>query len=185
MTIESDLAATQECSSRTEAGKRFIETFRALQRESGRLVPLRKQLTLPIARSFAAYMSILEVLGPRHAVFRIIGTGHVNRTRIDNTGKNWFDLAEPLSHELHAQHFQRVLNTPCGCVGRYMEKYDRPLIIEAINFPFADADGRARFIVSTTVQLSVEDMLARGDASMVPGEIEAGSYIDIGAGLGQ
>ena len=106
------------------------------------------------------------------------------RTRVENTGKNWFDLADPLSHELHAQHFQRILNTPCGCIGHYLEKYDRPLLVEAINFPFADNEGRARFVVSTNVQLSLDEMLTRGDASMVPGEIEPGAYLDIGAGTG-
>jgi len=183
--MEPDLLEAKERLSRTEAGTRFIEAFKALQEKSGRLVPPRKELTLAIARPFVAYMSILEVLGPRTAIFRIIGTGHVSRTRMENTGKNWFDLADPLSHELHWQHFQRVLNTPCGCIGHYLEKYDKALLVEAINFPFADNDGRPRFIVSTNVQLSLEDMLTRGDASMVPGEVEPAAYIDIGAGIGE
>ena len=184
MTMEPDLLDGEQRLSRTQAGARFIEAFRELQERAGRIVPLRKQLTLTIARPFVQYMSILEVLGPRTAIFRIMGTGHVNRTRVENTGKNWFDLADPLSHELHWQHFQRVLNTPCGCLGHYLEKYDRPLLVEAINFPFADNEGRARFIVSTNVQMSLDDMLARGDASMVPGEVEATAYSDIGAGTG-
>jgi hypothetical protein len=115
----------------------------------------------------------------------MMGTSHVNRTRIENTGKNWFDLAEPSSHELHWQHFQRILNTPCGCIGHYREKYDRPLLIEAINLPFADNDGSARFVVSTNVQMNLEDLLLRGDAAMTPGEVEPEGYIDIGAGLGE
>lgn len=184
MAVTSDVLEGKERLSRTKAGTRFIEAFKELQEKSGRIVPLRKELTLAMARPFVQYMSILEVLGPRTAIFRIMGTGHVNRTRVENTGKNWFDLADPLSHELHSQHFQRVLNTPCGCIGHYLEKYDRPLLVEAINFPFADNEGRKCFIVSTNVQMSLDDMLARGDASMVPGEVEAAAYIDIGAGTG-
>ena len=184
MTVESDLLVVKGCPTRTEAGARFIETFRALQQQTCKIMPPRKALTLSVARPFVSYMSILEVFGPMNAVFRIMGTGHVNRTRVDNTGKNWFDLAEPSSHEQHWQHFQRILGTPCGCIGHYLEKYDKALVVEAINLPFADNEGRARFIVSTNVQLRLEDLLLRGEALMVPGEVEPLSYLDIGAGTG-
>jgi len=176
---------TRECPSHTAAGVSFAETFWALQEQTGQLVPPRKALTLSMARPFAAYMSILEIAGPRSAIFRIMGTGHVDRTRVENTGKNWFDLAEPESHEAHAKHFRRILTTPCGCLAQYKEKYDKLLVIEAINFPFADNEGRARFIVSTNVELSIDELLTRGEASMVPGEFDRGTYIDIGAGTGE
>lgn len=184
MVAQANIIEARQCPGRTEAGRRFVEAFRALQQQTGRLVPPRKALTLSLARPFASYMSILEVLGPRAAIFRIMGTGHVDRTRVENTGKNWFDLADPASHEHHWLHFQRILNTPCGCIGQYKEKYDKPLLIEAINFPFADSEGHARFIVSTNTELSLDDLVTRGEASMVPGEVEITSYLDIGAGLG-
>ncbi len=184
MSAQTDTTRSEQSLSRTEAGRRFTQAFRALQEQTGQLVPPRKALTLPLARPFAPYMSILEVLGPRTAIFRIMGTGHVARTRVENTGKNWFDLADPASHEIHEQHFRRILNTPCGCIGQYKEKYDKPLIIEAINFPFTDNSGRPSFIVSTNVELSIDDLITRGEASMVPGEVEPLGYIDIGAGIG-
>jgi len=65
-----------------------------------------------------------------------------------------------------------------------LEKYDKPLLVEAINLPFADSEGCARFIVSTNIQLSLDDLLLRGEAIMVPGEVQPLSYLDIGAGIG-
>lgn len=184
MGLESDTLTREETISRTPTGSAFLQTFRTLQNRTSLMVPPRKALTLGVARAFAPYMSILEVVAPMHVVLRIVGTGHVNRTRLENTGKNWFDLAEPAQHQAHWTHFQRILRTPCGCIGHYREKYDRPLLIEAINLPFADDTGRARFIVSTNVQMNLEELLLRGDARMVPGDIVPQSYIDIGAGIG-
>ena len=146
------------------------------------LVPPRKGLRLSASRSFAAYLSILEMGEPYVATVRIVGTAIVNRTHIDNTGKNWFDLYPPDAKEPIWAAFRKILDTPQGSLVFATEEYQRSIAIEVLTFPFADEDGIAQFVVSTTTEIDIDDLILRGENPMRTGQMMSEHKIDIGAG---
>ena len=168
----------------TKVGQDFFNLFGSLQRETGRLVPPRKSLGLAASRTFAPYLSILEIREPKTALVRIVGTAIVSRTHIDNTGKNWFELFPAESIDPIWQAFRHMLDTPRGSLVFAKEEYQRSVVIEVLSFPFADDDGVPRFIVSTTAQVDINDLMLRGDEAMRPGEVMSEHLLDIGAGIG-
>ena len=168
----------------TVAGQAFYDLFKSLQRDCGQLVPPRKSLTLVASKPFAPYLSILELREPHIAIVRLIGTANVNRTRLDNTGKNWFDLFAEKDRPPIWAAFRRILDTPQGSLVFAHEQYQRSIAIEVLTFPFADDTGKSAYVVSTTTQLELKDLLTRGDDSMRPGFPDREYFIDIGAGFG-
>ena len=168
----------------TVAGQAFYDLFKSLQRDCGQLVPPRKSLTLAACKPFALYLSILEMREPHVAIVRLTGTANVNRTRIDNTGKNWFEIFAENDRPPIWAAFRRILDTPHGSLVFAREQYERSIAIEVLTFPFADDTGKPTFIVSTTTQLELKDLLMRGEDSMVPSFPEREFFLDIGAGTG-
>ena len=168
----------------TRPGQAFFDLFKAIQAESGCLVPLRKSLTLPASKPFAPYLSILEMREPYVAIVRIIGTANVNRTRVDNTGKNWFDMFPAETRPDIWRAFWLILDTPRGSLVFAHEDYERSIGIEVLTFPFADDNGVPTYIVSTTTQLELRDLVLRGEDAMRPSLPDAEYFIDIGAGDG-
>ncbi len=169
----------------TGPGQAFYDLFKSLQSETGQLVPPRKSFTLNASKPFAAYLSILEIREPYQAIVRLMGTANVNRTRIDNTGKNWFELFPAEAVPPIWRAFRLILDTPRGSLVFTYEQYDRTIGIEVMTFPFADEKGTPVFVVSTTTQLQLRDLILRGENSMRhPGMPDAEYFIDIGAGQG-
>ena len=126
----------------TKVGQDFFNVYGSLQRETGRMVPPRKSLGLAASRLFAPYLSILEIREPMVALVRIVGTAIVNRTHIDNTGKDWFELFPAEAREPIWRAFRHMLDTPRGSLVFAKEEYQRSVVIEVLSYPFADGDGR-------------------------------------------
>ena len=168
----------------TAPGQAFLDLFKSLQKQNGCLVPPRKSLTLPASKPFAAYLSILEMHEPYVAIVRLIGTANVNRTRLDNTGKNWFDIFPPEARADIWNAFRLILDTPRGSLVYAHEDYERSIAIEVLTFPFADENGVPAYIISTTTQLELKDLILRGEDSMRPSMPDAEYFIDIGGGEG-
>ncbi|MFZ1989976.1 MAG: hypothetical protein WAW96_09420 [Alphaproteobacteria bacterium] len=168
----------------TAPGRAFYDVYKSLQRENGCLVPPRKSLTLPASKPFAPYLSILEMREPYTAIVRLTGTANVNRTRLDNTGKNWFDMFPAETRADIWGAFRLILDTPRGSLVFAHEEYQRAIAIEVLTFPFADNHGVPNYIVSTTTQLQLKDLTLRGDDAMRPSMPDAEYFIDIGAGSG-
>ena len=169
----------------TKPGQAFFDAFKTLQRETGAMVPPRKSLTLALSKPFASYLSILEMRDPLVALVRIMGTANVNRTRIDNTGGNWFELFPPDQRPPVSRAFKLILDTPRGSLVFVREKYDREIAIEVLTFPFADDAGNSVYLVSTTTQLDLKSLLLRGeDGKMQPSYPDREFFLDIGAGQG-
>ena len=130
----------------------------------------------------AAYLNLLEIKSPRVATVRILGTAIVNRTQIDNTGRNIFDLYPPERHQPVSEIFQRILQTPCGAVADLVEYLHSPIAIEVVSFPLANAEGVPIYIGSVMVERDREKLAFAADVQM---RSRAGlkiEYLDIGAG---
>lgn len=119
---------------------------------------------------------------PYVAIVRIVGTAIVNRTHIDNTGKNWFDLFPRNVKEPIWRAFREILDTPQGSLVFAKEEYQRSIMIEVLTFPFADDDGTARFIVSTTTEVDIDDLILRGEDPMRTGQMMSEHKINIRVG---
>jgi len=170
---------TRECSL-------FAEHYASLQRDTGRAVPPRKAFDPSRARTLLPYLSILEIKEPKLALVRLVGTAIVNRTRIDNTGRNLLDMLPEQSRDWSWGHFKRITETPCGSTFLSKEDYEHvSLWIEVVSFPLADVEGAARYILSLSVEVDRQQLAFRGSQAMQIGELSSYRYIDIGCGIGR
>jgi PAS domain len=170
----------------TEEARSFCRSFRDLQKQTGAIVPPRKALTASSAKRFLPYLSILEFKSPELMTVRLVGTAIVNRTHIDNTGRNMFDLMPPQMRLEAAQGFEELLTTPCGATYVSLENYQNGSApIEIVSFPFNDASGKTCLIVSLSVETDRQELLLRGEEQMVLGAVLDKRLIDIGAGIGK
>jgi len=170
---------------RTRECALFLELYQGLQRSTGELVPPRKSFDPAAARALLPYVSIMEIREPRLALVRLVGTAIVNRTHIDNTGRNMLDLLPDEAREWSWSHFRRLLDTPCGCTFVSREDFEfASVFVEIVSFPMADTDGTRRFVLSLSVEVDRDGLVLRGDQAMQIGGLSAYRYIDIGAGTG-
>jgi len=177
-------ASSQSRGFRTREVELFTELYRGLQLQTGQIVPPRKMFSPAEARSLLPYVSIMEIKEPGLALVRLVGTAIVNRTRIDNTGRNMLDLFPPETRGWSWDHFRRLLDTPCGCTFLSREDYENArVLVEVASFPLADQDGKAVFIVSLSVEIDRQSLMLRGEAAMQIAELHNYRYIDIGAGV--
>ncbi|MFZ1990520.1 MAG: PAS domain-containing protein [Alphaproteobacteria bacterium] len=162
----------------------FAEHYASLQRDTGLTVPPRKTFDPSNARALLPYLSIIEIKEPKLALVRLVGTAIVNRTRIDNTGRNLLDMLPEQSRDWSWGHFKRITDTPCGSTFLSKEDYaDVSLWIEVVSFPLADAEGLPRFILSLSVEVDRQQLALRGSQAMQIGELNSYRYIDIGDGI--
>lgn len=166
----------------TSVGRRFAEVFRSLQRRSGLLVPKRRDLTLPLLGSTAAYLNLIEIKSPLVAIVRILGTAIVNRTQVDNTGGNIFDLYPPEFQQPVSEVFQRIVQTPCGAVADLIEGLGSPITVEAVSFPFANSEGVPVYVGSVMVERDPEKLILATEGRMRSRNGLKIEYLDIGAG---
>jgi len=165
----------------TEPNQRFFEAFCRLRRSTSSLVPPRKSLTLSVARRFAAHLAIIEAREPMTAHVRLVGTAIVQRTGIDNTGKNWLDLFSPEAREFVWQRIRRLCDTPLGVRALIREQHTYPVIIETLNLPFARDDGTPSFMISTAVPLDLGTLSDRGKFLTQDGGYMEEQFIELGA----
>ncbi len=116
-------------------------------------------------------------------MWRLVGTAIVNRTRIDNTGRNMMEILPAEMRDWSWQHFNRMISTPCGSTFLSKEDYEHvSALIEVVSFPLADGDGVARFILSLSVEIDHQRLALRGEQAMQIVELSGYRYIDIGNG---
>ena len=168
----------------TTEGARFIETYWALQRHTGKLVPPRQAFNPSLAKSLLPHMGIIEVREPRLALIRLVGTGIVNRTRINNTGRNLMERLPAALRETTWQHLTCMINTPCGSafLSKEANGYVSALI-ETVCLPLADTDGTARFIFSVSTTIDRQQLARRDEQEMQIAEQHDYRFIDISDGL--
>jgi hypothetical protein len=168
----------------TEQGREFEALYRSVQKDNSVLVPPRTALTLSVLRRLAPYFRLLEILPPNTALIRILGTAIVNRTRLEHTGKNLLDSFSQETKGQSWRHFQHLLDVPCGAILRFEEEYTHSVGIEVVSFPLVDAQGVARYIGSTVVELDQDALLDRGDGAMHGRALLTEQFVDIGSGTG-
>lgn len=162
----------------------FLRIYRQLQADSGLIVPPRKLLHMRSVPSIAPYFGIFEVKGPTEIRVRLVGTGFVLRTGIDNTGRNALDLLPEGLRDWTAHHFRRMVETPCGSVCVSREAYGSAhMLTEVLSLPFADGEGKPVIIVSASIPFDRPEFIVERDRMSIGG-FHSVIYFDIGAGTG-
>jgi len=175
--------SSSPCRFWTREAELFCRDYRRLQLETGQIVPPRKAFTPATARAPLPYLSILEFKSPQLLLVKLVGTAIVNRTRIDNTGRNMLDLMPPELRADAIAGFRELLDTPCGATYISHENYgDVAIPIEILSFPFADAAGRPTLIISLSVETDRQELMLRGEDPMALSTIFSKRTIDLGAG---
>ena len=169
---------------RTEDCAHFFRTYRALQDETKQIVPPRKSLNLRSIPSVAPYLAIFELKDPSQIIVRLVGTGFVLRTGIDNTGQNALEMLPPELRDWTREHFRRIVEVPCGSICVSREAYgDAHLLTEVISLPFADSSGKASLVVSASIPFERPEFSLPREEMTIGGFFDV-SYFDIGAGTG-
>jgi len=166
-----------------EAGQ-FAQAFRALQQQTGALVPARRAFAPSAVRSLLPYVALLEMQGPDHIFVRLVGTAVINRSRVDMTGKNLLDFYPESDRDRARRHHIRMLQTPCGSTFLSREEFgSMTSFTEIVNYPLADDAGKARFILGIAVETNRRELMLRGEAAMQISALLDQRYLDIGAGI--
>jgi hypothetical protein len=169
---------------RTPECAEFWRVYRQLQHDSGVIAPPRRMLNLRSVPTAAPYFGIFEVKGPDEIRVRLIGTGFVLRTGIDNTGRNALDIVPEALRDWTAFHFRRMAETPCGSICISRETYGGArMLTEVLSLPFADTSGRPVLIVSASIPFERPEYIPDGDKMSIGGFHDV-AYLDIGAGTG-
>jgi hypothetical protein len=167
----------------TAEANRFAEQFRALQQTTGAIVPPRRAFAPSSMRTLLPYLALLELLAPETILVRLVGTAVINRGRVDMTGKNLLDFYPESQRDRARQHHLRMLEMPCGSTFLSREEFGPvTTFVEIVNYPLADDEGKARFILGIAVETNRRELMLRGDASMQISALVDQRYLDIGAG---
>jgi len=148
------------------------------------LVPLRSDLYPSDIQALLPRLMLLEYCAPDKLIYRLVGTGIVNRMGVELTGTNLFDTVIPKQLAMASYCYNAVRTHPCGLVlhMQMQSKYKAFFVAELIFLPLRDRQGEITQLVSS---VSVLQRDARGTASDEQRAMKAfeAAFIDIGAGV--
>jgi hypothetical protein len=169
---------------RTEECAHLARLYRELQTKTRELVPPRKALNLRAIPSAAPYLAIFEIKDESRILVRLVGTGFVLRTGIDNTGKDALEVVPPDLRDWTLKHFLKMARAPCASLCVAHESYGGShMLTEVLSLPFADASGKANLIVSASIPFERPEFRLLDEEMAIGGFFEV-VYLDIGAGTG-
>ncbi|MBL6953112.1 MAG: PAS domain-containing protein [Alphaproteobacteria bacterium] len=150
------------------------------------LVPTRSEVRIAEIVGLLPFISVLEIISPEAANFRLFGTTLCDTLGVDPTGLNYFDMTTPEKRDLRIQRTCQMSAHPCGSHFLYSIAYKsgRSVPTEVLSFPVWPNDpssGRQIFSIS----IALEDMRMVGTA-VAPNRLpvsESFQFVDIGAGV--
>ncbi len=150
------------------------------------LVPTRADVRIAEIVKLLPYVSVLEIISPEVANFRLFGTTLCDALGVDLTGLNYFDMTEPEKRDLRIQRTCQISTHPCGShfLHAIAYKSGRAVPNEVLSLPVWPNDpsmGRQSFAIS----IAMEDMRMVGTAAE-PNRLpvsESFQFVDIGAGV--
>ncbi len=149
-------------------------------------VPMKRDLDPGDMRRFVASLVMVERHGPRHFMWRLMGTAVRNLTGVELTGTDAFDFHSPKQREKAIVAYNAQIDTPCGAWGvtilRGAGGFEIP--VEVLVLPLRADDGTLRFLANT-VELVANgrraDTVAAVDMKLLAWPEHR--FVDIGFGL--
>ncbi|NQV60402.1 MAG: PAS domain-containing protein, partial [Alphaproteobacteria bacterium] len=150
------------------------------------LVPTRADVRIPEIVRLLPFVSVLEIISPEVANFRLFGTALYDALGVDLTGLNYFDMTKPEKRDLRIQRTCQLSAHPCG--SHYLHsiayKSGRTVPTEVLSLPVRPNDpssGPQQF----SIAIPMEDIRMAGTA-VEPKRLpvsESFQFVDIGAGV--
>ena len=150
------------------------------------LVPRRASVRIEDISKLLHLVSIVEVISPEIATFRLAGTALCQAMGIELTGLNYFDFATAEARGLRVARTCQVASHPCGSHFLFPIAYrsGRTVPTEVVSFPvWPDEPGTPPQLFA--MSMALEDMHLEGPAAE-PTQLplaEGFQFIDIGAGI--
>ncbi len=149
------------------------------------LVPRRSAVRLEEIRKLLPLVSVIEVISPEVAKFRLAGTALRDAMGIELTGLNYFDLTKPETRARRVARTQQIVTHPCGGHVLYPILYasGRTVLTEVFSLPVWPNDPSAPPQIFA-ISVSMEDMRLAGPVAE-PNQLPQGEgfqFVDIGAG---
>ncbi|MDP7548835.1 MAG: PAS domain-containing protein [Alphaproteobacteria bacterium] len=150
------------------------------------LIPRRFEVRIEEIVELLPLMTVMEVISPEAATFRLAGTALSEGLGFELTGHNYFDMAPPDTRALRVARTWQVATQPCGSLFLCSIIYQsgRAVPSEVLTLPIWPNEPSVRphlFAVS----MALEETRMEGPASEA-NQLPIGEgyqFIDIGAGL--
>lgn len=146
-------------------------------------VPFRRDFDPGAIRGILPIICILNHVGPGDWRIRLMGTGVVERARVDFTGRNFLDLMPEEQRAAEDWRLREMTSRPCGAFGvrRSRRASGIEYFVRTVAFPLRADDGEARLLISSNEEL-------RAGGHPVDSRVQifnpvSRAYIDIGAGV--
>ncbi len=168
---------TKEC-------RAFAHAWQAWR--GGNLLPKRSDVRIEDIARQLHLVSVVEVVSPEAAIFRLAGTALCNAMGIELTGLNYFDFATPEERGPRIARTLKVVEQPCGSHFVFPIAYSsgRTVRSEVLSFPVQPDDPSAPpqvFGIATALEETTLDRpIAEPNILPLP---EGYQFVDIGAGV--
>lgn len=150
------------------------------------LVPRRSAARIEDIHTLMPLISIIEVISPEVAKFRLAGTALCDAMGIELTGLNYFEFATPEERAVRAARTCELVAQPCGSHFLFpiAFKTGRTVPAEVLSLPVLPDDPSAPpqiFGISVLMEgLRLEETAA--EPNQLP-MVEGFQFVDIGAGV--
>ncbi|MDA1098839.1 MAG: PAS domain-containing protein [Proteobacteria bacterium] len=150
------------------------------------LAPRRSTVRIEDIPKLLPQISVLEIISPERAEFRLAGTALCAAMGIELTGLNYFDLTAPETRPRRVARTRRIVLHPCGAHVLYpiVHRSGRTVLTEVLSLPVWPNEPAAPLQIFA-ISVPMEDMRLEEPAAE-PKQLPRGEgfhFIDIGAGV--
>lgn len=163
--------------------QQFAGYWRSLPKRG--LVPDRSSFDPTSQRGILSHFSILEIVAPDLARYRLAGTAEVERYGMDVTGRNYLDFVAPERRPFAARAFQAMIELPCGMLAiiHSTSRSGRQITNESLGFPVRGNDGMVNLLYfQSNTALTHEYHDSRRDSLDTHVQVARRLFVDIGGG---
>lgn len=176
-----DALALSHVPARLEA---FIEAYEFSRGDA--VAPRRADLDMRRLSAFLPDISIMERVAPGKLIYRLLGTGVVERLGADLTGHNFMDYIRNVDGEAIDAGMTGVIEQPCGTLLLYENVYasGKRSRVETLAMPLDSGTGKPPYLFMGlhTVQDTLSYQETRQE-TIIGADWTDGVIIDLGYGL--
>ena len=164
--------------------RRFAHVWQGWR--GGNLVPQRHNVHIEDIANLLHLVSVIEIVSPHEANFRLAGTALCQAMGIELTGLNYFDFTTPEERDARAARTCHLVDHPCGSHFLFPILYrtGRTVPTEILTFPvWPDNPEAPRQLFAISMPLEdvrLEGPTGESDQLPLP---EGFQFIDISAGV--
>jgi len=162
----------------------FISLYIDLRDAADERILSRHRMTMRDVVSYAADMTIVEMVNDDEWIVRLNGTGHCMTANIDRTGENVLATCPPEERAMRREIAEQMFSVPCGLFAVLRQKFEdgSRATLDTTSLPLLGKDGERLILTYGLLVDDIEDSYQ--DRPVMTGiHVTGHRYVDLGFGV--